>query len=328
MKGLLPGGLAVAALCAAPSLAAGQVFDQGTIETRSFRNPDTAREAASHGHGIETEDIFGFTLGSDTEQKGALLLELENVAGFGSRDQSYSSVNSKLQVTYGVTDWFSASLGILGGYYYIKDRPPGFSVTDTGATVPTDYLYPQINNYRFAGIGGELRLNLLKRQDNVVGVTLHAEPSFRMADEVSGERGNGYGSENKLIIDRELVADRLFGAINVIYDFESFKAYDSPSTEKQSAFGLSGALTYQWAPGFFFGGEIRWLRAYDGMGLNTYQGQGVFLGPSMFWHFLDNAYLSAAFSWQVTGSVRDQASTINLVNFQRQQLKFKLVYEF
>jgi hypothetical protein len=64
------------------------------------------------------------------------------------------------------------------------------------------------------------------------------------------------------------------------------------------------------------------------MRLNNYQGQAVFLGPSLFWQFADNAYLSAAFSWQVTGNVRGEASTVNLVNFQRQQLKFKLVYEF
>jgi hypothetical protein len=102
-----------------------------------------------------------------------------------------------------------------------------------------------VNNYRFAGIGGELRLNLLKRRENFVGLTLHAEPAFRMADEVSGERGNGFGSENKLIIDKELARDRLFAAINVIYDLESFKAYSNPGTERASTFGLSGALTYR-----------------------------------------------------------------------------------
>lgn len=64
------------------------------------------------------------------------------------------------------------------------------------------------------------------------------------------------------------------------------------------------------------------------MGLNNYQGQALFVGPSLFWHFTENAYLATAFSWQVAGSVRDQSSTINLVDFQRQQLKFKLVYEF
>ncbi len=48
-----------------------------------------------------------------------------------------------------------------------------------------------MSNYRFAGIGGELRLNLVKPSENFVGLTLHAEPAFRLADEISGERGNG-----------------------------------------------------------------------------------------------------------------------------------------
>ena len=64
------------------------------------------------------------------------------------------------------------------------------------------------------------------------------------------------------------------------------------------------------------------------MGLSDYQGQAMFLGPSMFWHFAENAYLATAFSWQVAGNVRGESNTINLVNFQRQQFKFKLVYEF
>jgi hypothetical protein len=256
----------------------GQVFDQGPGQTRTFQVPEMAREAVGHVHGTNTEDIFGFTLGSDTEEQGAKILETENIASFGSRDQTYTGINNKIQFTYGVTDYFTASLGLLGGYWNIRNRGPGHSATETGETVPTEDAFTQVNNYRFAGIGGELRLNLVKRSENFV--------------------------------------------------LDSFKAYSNPSTEKTSAFGLSGALTYQWFPGFFFGGEIRWLRSYDGMGLNNYQGQAVFLGPSLFWDFADDAYLSAAFSWQVTGNIRGEASTINLVNFQRQQLKFKLVYEF
>ena len=165
----------------------GQVLDQRQVQTRTFQNPEMEREAVGHVHGIMTEDIFGFTLGSDTEEQGAQILETENDATFGSRDQTYTGINNKIQFTYGVTDYFTASLGLLGGYWNIRNRGPGYSATETGETVPTEYAFPQVNNYRFAGIGGELRLNLLKRRENFVGLTLHAEPAFRLADEVSGE---------------------------------------------------------------------------------------------------------------------------------------------
>lgn len=173
--------------------AVGQVFDQGPVQTRTFRNPEVARAASGEAHGVETEDVFGFTLGSDTEEQGAMVLEAENVTSFGSRNQSYVGINSKIQFTYGVTSYFTASLGLLGGYWGIKNRGPDYSTTNTGEIVPTEYAYPEGSNYRFAGIGGEFRLNLLKRRDNFVGLTLHAEPSFRLADEVTGERGNGFG---------------------------------------------------------------------------------------------------------------------------------------
>jgi hypothetical protein len=45
-----------------------QVLDQRPLQTRTFQNPEMEREAVGHVHGIMTEDIFGFTLGSDTEE--------------------------------------------------------------------------------------------------------------------------------------------------------------------------------------------------------------------------------------------------------------------
>jgi hypothetical protein len=66
--------------------------------------------------------------------------------------------------------------------------------------------------------------------------------------------------ENKLILDRELLPGRLYGALNLIYDVEQFRPRGGP-TERASTGGISTALGVQIVKGFFLDGELRYPRA-------------------------------------------------------------------
>ena len=74
--------------------------------------PVTRTGANGHDHGLETENLFGFTLGSDTE-RGARGIALETVGRFGKRDGTYAGISKKLEFSYGVTDDISVALGPL-----------------------------------------------------------------------------------------------------------------------------------------------------------------------------------------------------------------------
>jgi hypothetical protein len=296
-----------AALLASPSAA--QIFEQGPVEIREFRNPNLAPPLAAHG--IETENMFGFTLGSDTDEAGSFGVALESVTRFSRRAGAYTAMGSKLEFAYGLTDNLSVSASLLAGYRAISNADD----------------FANTRRFRFDGIGGEIRWRILPRGPSPVGVTLHLEPAFRLADEVSGEGGRGFASENKLILDTALVPDQVFAALNVIYDFEAFRPRGSPS-ERASAFGVSGALAVQVAPQLFLGGELRYLRAYEGLGLNRYQGHGLFVGPTLFWHFSDAGWMSLAFNTQLAGRANNVPRSLDLENFTRHGLRFKIGMHF
>ena len=303
--------LPLTAACAAllPFAAVAAVFDQGPIETREFRNPVLARAALAQG--IETESLFGFTLGSDVDGAGSRGLALETIIGQGRRDGRYGAVGSKLEFSYGATDNLSVSLGLLGGWRNIRGV--------TGM--------PDTNAVRLDGIGTELRWRLFNREQDPVGLTLHIEPSIRVQDETTGEAGFGFGSENKLIIDKTLIPGRLYGALNLIYDIEQFRPRGG-ITEKASAAGIGAALTYQLTKGFFLGAELRYLRAYEGLTFNRYLGQAVFAGPTLFWNVTPNLWVSAAVSMQVAGRETGSSAALDLADFNRIQARIKIGTEF
>jgi hypothetical protein len=240
----------------------------------------------AHEHGVETENLFGFTLGSDTEEAGAKELALESVIRTGKRG-TYRGLGQKLEFSFGVTDDFSLSFALLGDYHRVR-AVPGFD------DIP--------GRYAFNGFGTEVRWRLLDRKTSPFGLTLHLEPSVARIDEVTGQAGRKLGSENKLIFDQELIPDTLFGAVNLLYDIERMKERRSGFVSERSAnIGVGGALAYRVADDVFVGGEARYLRAYEGFSLKKWQGHAVYLGPTLFAKFLENGWLSLAWNIQVAG---------------------------
>jgi hypothetical protein len=143
-----------------------------------------------------------------------------------------------------VTDDFNAAFGPLADYHRV------LGVTG----------FDDVKGFNFNGFGAELRWRLARRAPNAFGVTLHFEPSVQRVDELTGLRGTRRGSENKLILDRELIPDRLFAAFNLIYELERMRENGSPAWEDGSKVGVAAAATVQIAPKFFLGGEVRYLR--------------------------------------------------------------------
>jgi hypothetical protein len=300
---LLPALLAVA-----PATVQAQTFDQGRIETRPHLNPDMAAQAE---HGIESENLFGLTLGSDIDGAGSRAAALEVNGRIGARSGRYAAIGTKLEFAYGATENLSIAGSVLAGWRNSRNVP-GQS---------------NLNALAFDGVGAELRWRFLERGPSPVGLTLHIEPSLRVADERTGERGLGWAFENRLILDTALVPDRLFAAANLIYDIEAFRPKGAPQ-ERASTAGLSAALTYQLRPGLFLGADIRYLRAYEGLALERYRGWAVFAGPTLFWYATENVWLSATYAFQLAGREHGVAATYDLGNFPRQMLKFKIGMEF
>lgn len=313
MSRWIQAGVIMSAL-AAPTLAPGgavaQTFDQGKVEYRDARNPSVA---TAHDHPLETEALFGFTLGSDIDHERAKGIAFETVITSGRRDGRYGAVNSKLEFSWAALRDLSVSGSLLAGYWNISGNP----------------ALPDTNAVRFRGVGGEVRWRWLDRTRDRVGLTLHLEPSINIADEVTGEAGFGFAAENKLIMDAELVRDRVWGAINLVWDMERFRPYAQGSVaEEGSVGGITGALTARVTDNFFLGGEVRYLTAFDGLTFGKQVGRAVYVGPTAYWRISENAWLSLAWNIQVAGHENNDPRRLDLTNFSRNMVRIKLGWEF
>lgn len=182
----------------------------------------------------------------------------------------------------------------------------------------------------FEGFSVDLRYRLLDRAQAPVGLTVIAEPHWARIDEVGGERANKFALEVVLAADKELIKDRLYGAFNVIYEPEWVCIKETGEKERESTIGFSMAGMTPIVPSVLVGGEVRYLRSYEGVALNTFAGESLFVGPVLFIHVNHTVNLIAAYSGQVWGRAADGSSTggLDLENFERHRAKLKAVIHF
>jgi len=307
------------------------------------------RDADDVEEGPETEDMFGFTQGTSILDKGKFEISGGAEAAFGRRFGRYRSGILGSTFAFAPVDGLSIEFGVAGNSVSIRD-------------------VPGLDNRRggFGGFSTELKWQAIKRgAGSPVGLTFIVEPEMNFLDADSGERGRGMGLGARIALDAELVPGTLFGGLNLIYELEKFRPRglalfngeaepldgvatgpclpdadeDSLETcvgsarrlaaERTSRVGVSGALAVQINRNVFVGGEIRYLRSYAGLGLNSFEGHAVFVGPTLYAKLSENLSISAAFSTQIAG--KSQAApgrSLDLDNFSRHQAKLKISYEF
>lgn len=261
---------------------------------------------------IETKYIFGFTEGSSIGLEGEKEVSSETIAGFGKRDGRYAATQTKLEFEHTPTQFIQLEFGALASTHNIKD------VTDLDDR----------NSNNFMGLFGELRYLVIGRgPSSPVGVTVSVEPVWRRIDETSGERVSNLELETKLHIDTELVENRVYLGFNMLYEPEWTRTKDGES-QKEATFGLSSAVAFRPAPPLLIGVELGYFRHYDEIGFNTYTGDALFLGPTLYYQITRKSFMMAAFGTQVAGHAVDDPNSLNLADFPRYRAKLKLAFEF
>ena len=260
---------------------------------------------------IETKYIFGFTEGSGIGLEGEKEFSIDTIGRFGKRDGRYTATETKFEFEYTPNQYIQLEFGPLAAGHYIRD------VTDLDNR----------NTFQPSGLFGEVRYLLLDRPASPVAVTVSFEPNYRAFDETSGERVQNYEFETKIMADVELIKNRIYGAVNLIYEPEITRVADG-SWERESTLGFTGAVSFRVLPDLLVGVEADYCRHYDGTFLNTFTGDALFIGPTLYYKFARKMFMTAAWNAQVWGREIETGQRLNLEEFSRQRAKFKVAVEF
>jgi hypothetical protein len=264
--------------------------------------------AAARAEELETTHLFGFTLGSDVNKEA----ELENTGRFGKRDGSYAALSSELGVKFIPFENFSIEPEVSFARHDISGVP-GLGNQNQAA---------------FDAFTFETRYRLLERERGPFGLTLGFDPHWSPIDEISGQRADDFGARFLIIVDKELIEQRLFAAVNLIYEPDAERSGITGAWQSQSDFEISAALSVQLRSGFLLGAEVRYLSAYDGLGFNSFAGHALFAGSTLYWKISNLYWMSAAWSVQVAGHAANDTNPLDLTNFERQQAVLRFGYNF
>jgi hypothetical protein len=263
-------------------------------------------------HEVETKYIFGnFTVGSSTGIEGEKAFEPETKADFGKGSGHYGVGQTALEYEFTPTQYMQIILGPTVSYYNIGSVP---GLDDR-------------NLATLNGFEAEFRSVLIDRNPSPIAVTLAVEPEFHGRDETSGAKVVNYGLEIKLEGDAELVKNRLFWGFNLLYEPETTRA-DLGRWEKESTIGISSALAFQIVPNVVIGADLWYLRHYDGAVLNSFTGDAVYLGPTLYWKIAPKVLMSAAWEAQIAGHEPGVSSALDLSDFSHHRAKVLFEFEF
>jgi hypothetical protein len=263
---------------------------------------------------IETKYIFGsFTRGSSTGIEGERSIEPDTQANFGKRGGRYAATQTELELEYTPNQFVELEFGPTISYYNMRGVP-GLDDRNTGS----------VN-----GVVATFRSLVIERNPSPFAVTLSIEPEWRSLDETSGAAVSNYELEAKIEADAELIKNRLFFAFNLLYEPETASTNVMPAVwNNETTLGVSSALAFQIIRNVVIGGDVWYLRHYDGITFNSFTGDAVYLGPTFFWKIAPKVLVSASWEAQVAGHELGIASPFDLSDFSRQRARLLFEFEF
>jgi hypothetical protein len=261
--------------------------------------------AAARADGIDTEHIYGFMIGTDVGDVGEREFQTEITGRFAKDAGTYQAVGQQLELEFVPIKDFRIEVGTTLAAHNI-DSVPGF-VDRTQA------------NWQGASL--DLRYRFLDRATAPFGLTVAIESHGNRIDETTASRAQNYGTELTLALERDLIPGLAVTTLNLGYQPEWTRFAGAATEEQESTFAAAFGVMAQLRPGFLFGGEIRYFRKYDGIGLDELAGQALFIGPTAYLQLSERARLTATWSVQAWGRAGGSSAALDLVNFERHQAK-------
>ena len=258
-----------------------------------------------HAEGIDTEHLFGFMIGSDVGSVGEREFQSQTTGRFSKSDGRYRAISQELELEFVPAKNFRIEMGSTFASHDINGVP-GFE---------------DRRQLAWQGVSVDLRYRFLDRDAAPVGLTFAVESDADRIDETTAALVRKYGTEMTLAFDRELVPNVAVAALNLIYQPEWTRLLGTGAAEQESTIGAALGAMAQMRPGFFVGGEARYLRKYEGIGLDEFAGQALFVGPTAYFRLSESSRLTLAWSVQAWGRSARSGPALDLVDFERHQAR-------
>jgi hypothetical protein len=183
---------------------------------------------------------------------------------------------------------------------------------------------PDIDDRRqlgWLGLSADFRYKFLDRQTAPFGFTLDVEPHAGRIDEITGASVRNYGTDVTAAFEREVVPNIAIVALNLTYQPEWTRFSVTGAAVQEATIGAALGTMVQVHPGILLGGEARYFRNYDGIGLQDFAGQALFVGPTAYFQLSERSRLTAAWSVQAWGRPAGTSASLDLVNFERHEAR-------
>jgi hypothetical protein len=260
---------------------------------------------AAMSEGIDTEHIFGFMIGTDVGEVGELEFQSQTTGRFAKSAGRCRAVEQELELEAVPVDNFRVELG------------SSFAAHDIAGV-------PDIDDRRqlgWLGLSADFRYKFLDRQTAPFGFTLDVEPHAGRIDEITGASVRNYGTDVTAAFEREVVPNIAIVALNLTYQPEWTRFSVTGAAVQEATIGAALGTMVQVHPGILLGGEARYFRNYDGIGLQDFAGQALFVGPTAYFQLSERSRLTAAWSVQAWGRPAGTSASLDLVNFERHEAR-------
>lgn len=268
--------------------------------------------ACARAEGIDTEHLFGFMIGSDVGNVGEREFESKTTGRFSRAGGNYRAVGQQMEVEFVPVKNFRVELGTtfashnIAGVQGLEDR----------------------RQLSWQGVAVDLRYRFLNKDDAPFGLTFAVESFADRVDETTAAVVRSYGTEFTLAFDRELIPNVAVAAINLSYQPESTRVIGTGATEREASLAAAFGVMVKARPGVLLGGEARYIRRYEGFGLDDLAGHALFIGPTAYVQLSPGSWLTAAWSVQAWGRLTGSNAALDLVNFERHQVRLTFGVNF
>ncbi len=279
------------------------------IDAKAFRTAivcfSTLLPNCVQAEGIDTEHLFGFMIGTDVGSPGEREFQSQTTGRFSKSGGRYRAVGQEFELEFVPAKDFRIEIGSAFAAHDINGVPD----------------FGDRRQLAWQGVSVDLRYRFLDRDTAPLGLTFALESHADRIDEITAAAVRNYGTSFTLAFDRELIPNFAVAALNLIYQPEWTRLVGTGAAEQESTIGAAFAVMAQMRPGFLVGGEARYLRKYEGIALQEFNGEALFVGPTAYFKLSESSRLTLAWSFQAWGRSARSSAALDLADFERHQAR-------